>query len=726
MATLILNAVGRVIGRPLGGSTLGGTIGALVGRTIDGTLLRPARREGPRLTELAVQTSSYGSQVPKLFGTMRVAGTVIWATDLIESRATSGGGKGQPSVSTYSYAASFAVLLSARPVLGIGRIWAEGKLLRGAGGDFKTATGFRLHTGGEDQAVDPLIAAAEGGAMTPAHRGCAYAVFEGMALADYGNRIPSLTFEVIADPGPVPVAAIAQDVSDGGVSGAVALALDGFAAAGGSVGAVLAALAEASGAWFVSAGDGDALVMRDAAGPVAGVADAGVVEGQGEAGSRRTRTVAAIETVPRTMTLGYYDAARDYQAGLQRVVRPGAGVRDARVDVAAVIDAGTAKTIATGLLARAETARVRRTVRLGLSGLALLPGGCVEITGEPGVWRIVETRVEAMVTSLVLTPLTPAPLPVRGSSGRIVGAADALIGTTRLAAFETPGLEDAPLAAPRLSVAATGTGAGWRHAALLYSLDDGASWIAAGASAAPATIGTIAVVAGTAPATLTDRAGAFEVVLVRGDLALTDADAAALDAGGNLAMAGGELIQFGRAAPLGGGRWRLTQLLRGRRGTEAAIGTQAPGDGFVLISADSVRTIDLPVAAIGGTVRVMASGVGDAVPVETRLVLAGASVLPPSPVGLRATITADGGATLGWTRRSRAGWRWIDGGDVPLGEGGEAYAVTVLTGAGVTRLVETTAPVATLSAAERVAGAVRVEVRQRGDFGVSLPAILMV
>ncbi|MEG8047540.1 hypothetical protein QP175_15955 [Sphingomonas aerolata] len=126
MATLILNAVGRVIGRPLGGSTLGGTIGALVGRTIDGTLLRPARREGPRLTELAVQTSSYGSQVPKLFGTMRVAGTVIWATDLIESRATSGGSKGQPSVSTYSYAASFAVLLSARPVLGIGRIWAEG------------------------------------------------------------------------------------------------------------------------------------------------------------------------------------------------------------------------------------------------------------------------------------------------------------------------------------------------------------------------------------------------------------------------------------------------------------------------------------------------------------------------------------------------------------------------------------------------------------------------
>ncbi len=63
---------------------------------------------------------------------------------------------------------------------------------------------------------------------------------------------------------------------------------------------------------------------------------------------------------------------------------------------------------------------------------------------------------------------------------------------------------------------------------------------------------------------------------------------------------------------------------------------------------------------------------------------------------------------------------------MPLGEGGEAYALRIVTGAGVTRLVETATPVVMLSAAERAAGAVRVEVRQRGDFGVSLPAMLMV
>ena len=129
---------------------------------------------------------------------MRVAGTVIWATDLEESRSTSVGGKGRPSVTSYSYAASLAVLLSSRAILSVRRIWADGNLLRGAAGDFKSSVGaFRLYVGGEDQALDPLIASAVEAA--PAYRGSAYAVFEGLELADFGNRIPSLTFEVFSD-----------------------------------------------------------------------------------------------------------------------------------------------------------------------------------------------------------------------------------------------------------------------------------------------------------------------------------------------------------------------------------------------------------------------------------------------------------------------------------------------------------------------------------------------
>ena len=143
MATLILTAVGSAIGGPVGGA-----IGSIVGQYVDQTILfAPKPRQGPRLGDLAVQTSSYGTAIPRIFGTMRVAGTVIWATDLAEHRASSGGGKGRPKTIDYTYSASFAVALSARPILGVGRIWADGKLLRGAAGDFKSATGYRLYPG---------------------------------------------------------------------------------------------------------------------------------------------------------------------------------------------------------------------------------------------------------------------------------------------------------------------------------------------------------------------------------------------------------------------------------------------------------------------------------------------------------------------------------------------------------------------------------------------------
>ena len=110
MATLVLTVAGGLVGGPPGAA-----IGAMIGQQIDQNILfRPKARHGPRLGDLSVQTSSYGTQIPKIFGTMRAAGTVIWATDLVEHRSSSGG-KGQPKTVRYSYSASFAVALSARP-----------------------------------------------------------------------------------------------------------------------------------------------------------------------------------------------------------------------------------------------------------------------------------------------------------------------------------------------------------------------------------------------------------------------------------------------------------------------------------------------------------------------------------------------------------------------------------------------------------------------------------
>ena len=63
MATLILSTVGTALGGPIGGA-----IGAVLGRVVDSAVIGTPTRQGPRLTELAVSTSSYGQPVPRVFG----------------------------------------------------------------------------------------------------------------------------------------------------------------------------------------------------------------------------------------------------------------------------------------------------------------------------------------------------------------------------------------------------------------------------------------------------------------------------------------------------------------------------------------------------------------------------------------------------------------------------------------------------------------------------------
>ena len=199
MATVVLQAagagLGTLIGGPLGGM-IGRAVGAVAGSFIDQKLFGGGKATtGARLSDLRVMASSEGAPIPRLWGRMRVAGQVIWATDLIERKQTDSGGKGSGGgsggkVRTYSYYANFAVALCEGEIDRIGRVWADGKEF-----DLGGVTA-RLHTGSETQEADSLISAIEGAGNTPAYRGIAYVVFEQLPLANFGNRLPQLSFEV--------------------------------------------------------------------------------------------------------------------------------------------------------------------------------------------------------------------------------------------------------------------------------------------------------------------------------------------------------------------------------------------------------------------------------------------------------------------------------------------------------------------------------------------------
>ncbi|ODM43020.1 glycoside hydrolase TIM-barrel-like domain-containing protein [Cereibacter johrii] len=214
MATLVLGAVGSAIGGAFGGTILGlsgavigGFVGSTVGSVVDSWIvssLAPAQRiEGQRLDTLRITSSTEGAVIPRHYGRMRIGGNILWSTDFREETKTTtqgggkGGGGGKVKTTEYLYYASFAVALCEGPITGIGRIWADGKPLD------MTGITWRWYPGDEVQTADPFIAAKMGAANTPAYRGTAYVVFEDLALATFGNRLPQLSFEVfrpLADP----------------------------------------------------------------------------------------------------------------------------------------------------------------------------------------------------------------------------------------------------------------------------------------------------------------------------------------------------------------------------------------------------------------------------------------------------------------------------------------------------------------------------------------------
>jgi Putative phage tail protein len=719
MATIILSAVGAIVGGPIGAA-----VGAVIGQQVDKIIFAPGTRQGPRLRDLALQTSSYGSAIPKLFGTVRVAGTVIWATDLKETRTRQSNGKGRGSTDVYSYSASFAVALSARPIAGIGRIWADGKLLRGTAGDFKSETGFRFYSGTEGQALDPMIAATEGIATTPAYRGVAYAVFEDMQLGGFGNRIPSLSFEVIADVGGTSAGAVIAGLSDA-VTSDGGPALGGLAATGDSVRGVAETIAQAVPFSMVG------LSARFGAGPARVVAANDMGAAVDKVAPRYALDRVAAAAIPEVVTLGYNDVGRDYLIGSQRARRDGPSRREIRIELPAVLDAAAAKSLAEARLTRLWADRSRATVTLPWRMLTVGPGDMISVPGLAGDWRVARVTFEGMVVRLDLVLRAPASALVAvADAGRNRAQIDLPHGPTILQVIDLPQLSDVPETSANIVVAANGATGGWRRAVLMTSIDGGATYVDAGSTALPAVIGQTVTALSAGDTALIDRVSSVDVQLVHSGLNLSDANEDALLAGVNQAMIGDELLQFGRAGPLGAGRWRLSDLWRGRRGTEWAAVSRPVGAAFTLVEA--VALAPLPVRATVAGARVMATGVGD---------VSGVTAIGPTDIGAATRPLSVGHLTatlagfdfgIAWVRRSREGWRWADGVDVPLGEETERYRLTKVSAGRPDLTIELSAPGWTYAAAERAAdlaaGAANavITVVQVGSLGVSRPVSIIV
>ncbi|HUW85096.1 MAG TPA: phage tail protein [Phycisphaerae bacterium] len=245
-APLIGGVVGAIIGTYFGEPALGWMIGSAIGGLF---VPKPITHS---LTDLNVQTSSYGVGVPQIFGTQRVSGNIIWASERVwvstsgggkGGKGGGGGGKGGGGQGSGYYTVNLAIAICEGPIMGLKSIWAGGTLIyadsqsvivpsRATGGKKGGQTGpsyqtytqsgnpitssggssvgsWTLYHGTPEQGADPTVN------QGIDYNGIAYIVFNTMYLGPSG-QIPPLTFEIVepVDAGNISKPAIVNSFPD--------------------------------------------------------------------------------------------------------------------------------------------------------------------------------------------------------------------------------------------------------------------------------------------------------------------------------------------------------------------------------------------------------------------------------------------------------------------------------------------------------------------------------
>jgi len=190
-------------------------VGYSIYRAVTADPQRVSNRQ-PLLTDLKIIGTDYGQPIPYARGTFMTAGQLWWNTDRRPSTTTTvtqsggkGGGGVETTTSTTTYDMDALYGLTDNEIVGISRIWDNGKLVWTAS---STATGGSLsasaiaglwdrmtvYTGDAAQLPDPTYEAAVGTADAPAYRGRGSVFIQGLKLGQSG-QMRNLTFEVVVD-----------------------------------------------------------------------------------------------------------------------------------------------------------------------------------------------------------------------------------------------------------------------------------------------------------------------------------------------------------------------------------------------------------------------------------------------------------------------------------------------------------------------------------------------
>lgn len=447
----------------------------------------------------------------------------------------------------------------------------------------------------------------------------------------------------------------------------------------------------------------------------------------------------AVETVraqtvdlPRRLRVHYAQTAMNYEPGEQAASRLSSGAEEVRdLELAVAMGDTKAAQIADAVLYDLWVSRNTHRIILDQSHLALEPGDAITAPIDGRQERVRIVNVDYAIPGLMRIECVGDDDGVYqsyaiGASAAYAGTGGGTIatrGTPEMVLLDLPLLRDSDNDPGYYAAIHSVGGTIWSGAGVYRSPDGGATYELVATTTEEATVGSLVSALPDGPTTIIDEGNDLVVELDSGEL--ESISEVSLLAGLNAAAIGAdnrwEVIQF-RDATLAGGSpptWTLTGLLRGRRGTEWAVGTSQDGDKFVLLDSALMR-VPMNLSAIGASREHKGVLSGATLDSVTAVSFAGDGVaLEPFSV---VDVTGDrssGDLVISWVRRGRIGTELAGSGvDIPLSEETEAYEIDVLDGGSPETVLRTLT-----SSTQSVT---YTDAQQTADFGSPVPDTITV
>jgi len=587
---------------------------------------------------------------------------------------------------------------------------------------------FTFHPGSIDQAADATIQASVGASSTPAYREQCYISFDRLPLANFGNRIPNITAQLSYE---TPIITVLEDLCT--LAGLDAEDQDFTAVAQlGEMGGVIVGrsdsreairqIAQAYSFDFIES-EGKIKAVPNKTAPDLTVPSSHLgAAAEGEKARAMTRSFDRSRSLPRQISLSYVSSAMDFDPATVTFRREGvmSCVRK-EINLPLTLTPDEARALTDTLGRKAWIERTGYTFTLPRKYVAVEPADLITLPTEYGspVVKVTSVRlsprgivgVEAVRAAVFTLPAASTD----AGPGGFTPIPDADWHASQLVLMDIPILRDADDDAGVYAVAYT-----WKDTQeAVYRASDSTSF----SSYAILSKGAIVADCSSALADcinpdLWDRKNTLTVTLRTTLHTLESKSETQVLDGENVALVGSEIIQFQTASLTTTSVYTLSNLLRGRRGTEQHTGSHAAGETFVLLREADITRISTAVSEYGSTYQYKGVGSGETVLTVPMQGLAKqcAGLKPYSPVHVVGQASTAGDWAFSWKRRGRVNAGWNSLSDIPADSTlAESYEIDVMTNTTSTAIKRTLGSTST--------SVIYTVAQQTSDFGGSATAV---